>query len=413
MKFASLIAPIVFAYAITINAWICDDAYITFRSVDNLAAGLGPVWNTVNRVQAFTHPLWLLMLTPLYVLTGEIYFTAIALSLLLTIGAALVIHRGVSSVLGWRAALVFLLLSCSRSFVDYSTSGLETPLLFLLLALFSVRFILRDDEQQSGSAAQRDEDSRGEDQRSLLIALLLGSLAFTTRPDSVLLTLPAVAYLAYQARGLPWRRLAITIAVGLSPAIAWELFSLFYYGFPLPNTAYAKLDTGIARSALAKQAGWYYLNSLRWDPLTLSTIAAGLLVSIFGGLRQRLMAAGVVLFLLYLFYIGGDFMSGRFFAAPLLICTLLLCLRLKSQPAFWLTASSALALMSISPSPTLLPPAERNLGTLTIARLEIAIASANFMGSKTRGQSISRRRGYQNGVLPIQERVLKSHGRTM
>jgi arabinofuranosyltransferase len=178
----------------------------------------------------------------------------------------------------------------------------------------------------------------------------------------MLLTLPAIAYLAYRARGLPWRRLAMTITVGLSPAIAWELFSLFYYGFPLPNTAYAKLETGIARSALAKQAGWYYLNSLRWDPLTLSTIAAGLLVSIFGNVRQRLMAAGVVLFLLYLFYIGGDFMSGRFFAAPLLVCTLLLCLRLKSRTALWLTAAAALALMSISPSPTLLPPGERKLG---------------------------------------------------
>ena len=130
MKSVSAIALGVFVYAITINAWICDDAYITYRSIDNLAAGLGPVWNTVNRVQAFTHPLWLLMLTPLYLLTGEIYFTAIVVSLLLSIVAALVIHHRVSSVLGWRAALVFLLLGCSRSFVDYSTSGLETPLLF-------------------------------------------------------------------------------------------------------------------------------------------------------------------------------------------------------------------------------------------------------------------------------------------
>jgi arabinofuranosyltransferase len=253
-------------------------------------------------------------------------------------------------------------LACSRSFVDYSTSGLENPLLFLLLALFSVQFLCNDNAQRTDTGRPNTESPYKTERRSLLIALLLSSFAFTTRPDSLLLTTPAVAYLAYQARGLPRRKLAIAIAVGLSPAIAWELFSLFYYGFPLPNTAYAKLDTGIARSALARQAGWYYLNSLRWDPLTLSTIAAGLAVSIFGGIRQRLMAAGVALFLLYLFYIGGDFMSGRFFAAPLLVCTLLLCLTLETRSARWFTTVAAVALMATSPSPTLLPPGERDLG---------------------------------------------------
>ena len=43
------------------NAWVCDDAYITFRSIDNLVNGLGPVWNAGERVQAFTHPLWFLL----------------------------------------------------------------------------------------------------------------------------------------------------------------------------------------------------------------------------------------------------------------------------------------------------------------------------------------------------------------
>ena len=29
----------------------------------------------------------------------------------------------------------------------------------------------------------------------------------------------------------------------LSLGLAWEMFSIFYYGFPFPNTAYAKLNT--------------------------------------------------------------------------------------------------------------------------------------------------------------------------
>ena len=51
------------AYALTIwvfikNAWVTEDAYIIFRSVEQVFAGNGPVWNPHERVQAFTSPLW-------------------------------------------------------------------------------------------------------------------------------------------------------------------------------------------------------------------------------------------------------------------------------------------------------------------------------------------------------------------
>ena len=44
------------------NAWLCEDSFITFRVVDNVIHGYGPRWNTVERVQVFTHPLWMLAL---------------------------------------------------------------------------------------------------------------------------------------------------------------------------------------------------------------------------------------------------------------------------------------------------------------------------------------------------------------
>ena len=58
----------------------------------------------------------------------------------------------------------------------------------------------------------------------------------------------------------------------------WEAFSLFYYGFLFPNTAYAKLGTGIDGWESARQGLFYYLNSICLDPLTLLVIAGGLLV---------------------------------------------------------------------------------------------------------------------------------------
>ena len=34
------------------TAWLDDDAYITFRTVDNVLHGYGLRWNVLNRVQA-------------------------------------------------------------------------------------------------------------------------------------------------------------------------------------------------------------------------------------------------------------------------------------------------------------------------------------------------------------------------
>src|SRR3954462_10430988 len=45
------------------TAWLDDDACITFRTVDNILHGLGPRWNVANRVQSYTHPLWMLVMT--------------------------------------------------------------------------------------------------------------------------------------------------------------------------------------------------------------------------------------------------------------------------------------------------------------------------------------------------------------
>jgi len=63
------------------TAWLSDDAYITFRTADNIIHGYGLVWNTAERVQTYTHPLWLALIAPAFAATGEVYYTAIVLSM--------------------------------------------------------------------------------------------------------------------------------------------------------------------------------------------------------------------------------------------------------------------------------------------------------------------------------------------
>src|SRR5262245_40579712 len=67
------------------TAWVSDDAYFTFRTIDNAVHGYGLRWNVAERVQAYTHPLWMLLVLPFYAITREAFFTSIVISIALTL----------------------------------------------------------------------------------------------------------------------------------------------------------------------------------------------------------------------------------------------------------------------------------------------------------------------------------------
>jgi arabinofuranosyltransferase len=164
----------------------------------------------------------------------------------------------------------------------------------------------------------------------------------------VLLVLPALLWLT-RPRG-HWRSTSRAVAWGLSPAILWTLFALVYYGFPFPNTAYAKLATGIPRGEAWRQGLFYLLDSIDRDPITLVTILFGVAAGAARRGLPRLMAAGVGCYLLYTVAIGGDFMAGRFLAVPLVLSLLILgrLMTLDPRPAY--TAAAVLLVMGLSAS---------------------------------------------------------------
>jgi len=331
-------------YAIVVlrTAWLCDDAYITYRTVDNFVSGLGLRWNVAERVQAFTHPLWTLLIAAGYALSGNIYWTALTTSFTCSVAAVwLVAWRGAVS-LG-SAAVAVLPLILSSAYVDYSTSGLENPLSHLLLASFGVLFL-----------------SRPLDARTLFLLSAIASLAAVTRPDALLLYLPGLAYAL--ARFGSWRGLAL-VAAGFASLAAWELFSLVYYAFPFPNTAYAKLGLFLPREEVLAQGLRYLENSLRLDPVTLLGVLAGGAAALSGGARSFFLWAGAPLYVAYVVAIGGDFMAGRMLAAPLLLGALLLARApVFARPRFALPALGALlALGFAAPNPSFLAGIRENV----------------------------------------------------
>lgn len=318
-----------FALSLLATAWVADDAYISFRTLDHFLGGRGLVWNVGERVQAFTHPLWFFLHSALVAVSGEVYLTTLALGTTCSLAAVYLLGFRLAATPAIGAGVLAAALA-SAGFVDYSTSGLENPLSHLLLVLL-VGWGWREDGRPG----------------RLLLCAGLTAMVVLNRLDLVHLALPGLA--------LPWRRAArrerLWAAVALIlPLLAWEVFSLVYFGFLLPNTGPAKLATGVSLSGRLLQGLWYFVSGIRSDGLTLA-IGGWLALHLWrsGLRRERLGVASVGLYLAYVGSIGGDSMGTRFFTAPLVLLLALAATRRelgrsRLRPVWVLVAVGLLAL---------------------------------------------------------------------
>lgn len=296
-----------FGFVLIRTAWLDDNASFTIRSVLNWINGYGPVFNVGERVQAYTHPLWFLVLSLFTLVTNNIFFSVFFLSISLSLLNIWVLIRHISIYLaGCLLAVTALLFS--KAFIDYSSSGLENPLshfFILLSSYFAFSF------------------SKNPSNKNLFFFTIVCALLYLTRQDLILCVMPLGLLILLNAKKekLPYVR---TITLGLIPAIFWLTISLWYYGFPFPNTAYAKLGHGIGVMELISQGQWYFLDSITNDPLTLVTIILGLALSIHASAITQAIALGILLYLFYILLIGGDLLSGRFLTTPLLMACVII-----------------------------------------------------------------------------------------
>lgn len=108
--------------------WISDDGLIVLRTVRNLEAGNGPVFNMGERVEANTSTLWqYLILMARWVSGAELETIAIYLGLILAVAAMVVgtwasasMHKGIVLPAG---ALVYLALPPARDFLPPAWNG--------------------------------------------------------------------------------------------------------------------------------------------------------------------------------------------------------------------------------------------------------------------------------------------------
>ncbi len=322
--------------AVAAWAWWADDAFITFHYVRRLLDGDGLVFNAGERVQGFTHPLWLFAVAALSTLS-PIPMAAMALGMLFTLALLLTLARLVEALDGTPTAFALLgaLLFSSNAFLSFQTSALEGSLVHWLVAAVALASLTR---------------------RSLWPTVLLASLAMCTRLDTLLLTAPFVV--------LAWRRGAtadLRAALATLPLLGWLAFAAFYFGYPLPNTYYAKTGEPLGGRLLR---GLSYLTDwVAAEPLAATCVVLALVLGVQAFRRRDLAQRPFVLAassavasqLLYVVYVGGDYMRGRFITGALLLAALIVVVRTRHLLAERRALAVAVAVAALGFASTLLP----------------------------------------------------------
>ncbi len=296
------------------HRWVCDDAFISFRYARNLIRGFGLVFNEGERVEGYTNFLWTVLTAAAMALGVEPMAFSIAGGLAAFAGTLVYLYQFSRRFLAETGSRFLLPLAVTAFALHhhgqlYATSGLETSL-FTFLLLAGAFHLWR---------ARRSSE--------LLLAFFLFALSALTRPEGLLfyglggLTALVLGPAAFSRRTLPSflaRQLLVHLPLLLIVLPHW-LWRYNYYGWPFPNTYYAKSG-----------GGWNVAQGLRYLSLYWNAYYVLYLVPVLCGIFTYRWARGrtvpissdlpILLILLtpaaaltaYYGKIGGDFMFARF-----------------------------------------------------------------------------------------------------
>lgn len=261
----------IFVYLCQETKFIQDDAYITFRYVLNFLDGNGLVFNAGERVEGYTNFLWLILLIMFSYLKLDIIslsqylslgFGILVLVFTYKISSLITLNSGVSQAKKGKTSIEqpvyadllnlipVVILVFMGAYNYWAISGMESTM-FIAFALMGVYYYLKD----------RDEDKVN---YKFPLFILIASL---TRPEGMFLFGLIILHKVFITAKENWsnkpeilkklfsKNNLISYAVFVIPTILYILFRLSYYGYPFPNTYYAK--TGF--SSVYMNAGLEYL----------------------------------------------------------------------------------------------------------------------------------------------------------
>ncbi len=351
-----VLTGVLFATGAWQRRWIADDGLIVLRTVRNLLAGNGPVFNADERVETNTSAAWTYVVWFFSWLTqARLEYVVLAVALVLSVLAVVFAMLGSARLWGGSSAghllvpagaLVYIAVPPAR---DYASSGLENCLVIFWLGVLWYLLIRWSQAGRPGLP-------------SYFGLVFWAGLSWLVRPEMTVLgglalllvfcaPMPdALRYAWLPERLRPLVIRALLVAIGGAVPVGYQIWRMGYYGLPYPNTAVAK-EAGGAKWAqgftyLWDLVGPYFL----WLPLLVLAVLAVLLVrsrrsagatgasDLDNGIERRsrrlqrwlrtpaavvtLMLVGGLLLVLFNIRVGGDFMHGRMLLPQLFILLL-------------------------------------------------------------------------------------------
>ena len=198
-------------------SYTMDDAFITYRYARNIAGGEGFVYNSGERVQGTSTPLFTLLLAGCAGVVGSDHIPAASRTIAFIADVfSLGILWGLLSAAGGPARFVTcILFAMYPKIVLVSISGMETPLVVFLMLL---SYLLLFEGKRTG------------------LAFLVFGLLLLCRIDGIVWILACLWRAGWERmKGARWS------AVGsASIPIAWLIFSQLYFGSWVPHSLVAK-----------------------------------------------------------------------------------------------------------------------------------------------------------------------------
>jgi len=295
--------------------FLTDDAFICFRYVSNSMLGHGYVWNPppFHPVEGYTSFLWVVLLDGVWRTLGiappaaanfiSLLFAFLTLLVVSWIVMGMNLSRKNQPYRMAFLGLILLGITTNRTFLTWSSSGLETAMFNFLILLWV------------GVCVRLKSGSRW------FVLLLTSSAAciYLTRPDGVLFILATLIILALAAKRRILRPGAGQLA-GLLPFLAVPahlIWRLATYGELLPNSYYAKV-TGPWPESGIRYAASFVLEYGVWLWIALLVIVAAVRSDRIRELMRRnsVIAATVLAIhgLYYTFLVGGDHFEYRVYS---------------------------------------------------------------------------------------------------
>jgi arabinofuranosyltransferase len=310
-------------------ACVAEDAFISFRFARNWAQGHGLVWNPGDApVEGYTNFLWVVLSAGWLRLGVDPGLGAQILGLAASVAALACVQRSARVLLGFgpvAALLPCIYLALAGPFAAWAAGGLETNLFAAWLALALHAF---------GRYAQG-----GAGPRALWLCFGALLLATLTRPEGALawavLLCVAAAASAGRARAA-LRELAAPLGATLGLFALYFAWRWSYFGYPLPNTYYAKTGGGLVQAGRGLRYAIFFLRDFGL-PFSLllalallprsgaragSRAAGGTLERLGTRLREHALLAACAALVLawsaYVVWVGGDYMAMYRFFVPVL-----------------------------------------------------------------------------------------------